>query len=562
MKVAQSINEIVEQGKTLQREKENDRNWSKIDSILERIIKIETREEAIKCLELSTLIGNAIQSGRSKLSGSGCMCLAKICMEMKEEMKEHVPFFVSALISALGKTNKVISQRALNTLCTIGDNCPLRGVVRHVRGCVGSPNKMVRIGALELSIRGMKEEQRKEFIEVIEGSLTDSAPEIRQRAREGMQNVFDANRREFIEIIGRLPEKIAQMISVKEKAVIEKEKIVAAPSEKSPEKEIIERRMPPSVISAINISPSEPMLKIKNSGSNVIVRRARKSFTPLKANYTKRDNELELGHSLERIGMQLEEHRREIEEALKRTPKKTPLTKKRQREEVCTPSYIVKREKEAAEKNNKIEQEERNREAAANKEEEKVEEKREDNNNNENDIANLSADLLNLSIAQTEETEHIIEDKEINDTIFTGNDLREANLFLKSCKKAAEKSQESVVSNIDCVSVENSSRISNIVYEDEKSNIEMHDSQVKSIEKSPHAEKMDMNMNINQDLEIDTSVISIKMSTEIPNTKETLNEVANEVTEIENDNDSSKDMDEYSILASEVSVKRATTKKA
>lgn len=56
-------------------------------------------------------------------------------------------------------------------------------------------------------------------------------------------------------------------------------------------------------------------------------------------------------------------------------------------------------------------------------------------------VGEISAEIQGLSIGHTEDTEQIVEEKDINDTIFTGKELKGSKVFLQSCEMAAEKTE-------------------------------------------------------------------------------------------------------------------------
>jgi len=398
------LDEMVNKGKVLMKDKETEANWSKINEVLEGVAeKAVSKEELRKILEIFDLAVLAVQSNRSKLSGTGCKVFMKLFESLKNEMREYLPVLLQSAFGALAKSNKVISGRALNLVQTIGDNCSVRNSVKYLKQCVNSQNKSVRQGVLEISIRAMKEERCEELAELVELLLNDTAAEIRERAREGMQVVQEKDAKKFQEIMKRAPERIRQLIPVKKEAV-------ARPEDKA------EGRMVPSVIAPVNCSPQRTVLKQKESGLNVLVR------GPIRPQMTDTIKSIEMrkalrpGYSLEQIGQRLEEHQKGVEEVLRkeRTPKKTPISSKRQKEQPLTPSHATKRESEQTE------------EASG------------------DNVENISVEIMSLSIAQIEETDQIVEEKEVNDTIFTGEELKGSKMFLQSCEVAADRTDTEI----------------------------------------------------------------------------------------------------------------------
>lgn len=401
MKHGQSLVEIIGRGKVLLREKETETNWSKMDQVLEEVAgKLEKREDAQQAQVLVPLVCRAIQSNRSKLSGTGCKVAQKLFGLLEDEMREHVGKFLPPMVGALGKANKVISGRALSLAQTIGDTCNIRGLGKQLRGHAQSASRSVKQGVLELSIRGMKRDGEEEFAEIIELLLNDAAAEIRARAREGMSQVEKLDRGRFCEIVSKLPEKVQQLISPK------KEKEARGRGAGREE----DGRPVPSVIVPINASPRRGVIKVKESGNNIVVRGPMRAYLTDTAQNVEMRKALRPGYSLERLGQRLAEHNKGIEEALRkeRTPRKTPVKSKRPREGTETPSCLLKREKEDA------------------------------GGYNENTLGNISEEILNLSLIQTEGTEQIVETKEVDDNIFIGEEIKGSKGFLESCELAAD----------------------------------------------------------------------------------------------------------------------------
>ncbi|KAI5186737.1 hypothetical protein NEHOM01_1668 [Nematocida homosporus] len=431
MKSIQNIGEAISKGLLLQKEKESENNWNKIDIVLSRISEVEKEREALDALSLGKLVCMGIQSNRSKLSGTGCRCLARLSELLKNQMKDLLVFVIPALILSLGKTNKVISSRALSTLEIVSSHCNLKIVSRYLRSSMNSPSKIVRLGVVEASLRGLRHEVVGEYLEVLEIAAGDAAVEVREKARAGIRDLVDFDRKLFVDMIKRLPEKIAKFIPVKDVVVnlsgdkigsglvvnLSGDKIsnsldkISNNLSSSLDKEVGDKPVA-SVISSVVTPQREAYIKIKDSGSGVVVRGPIRAFAMPSRPVPEPKPTLKPGYSIERVGIRLEEHQREIEEVLRKsTPRKTPLSKKRLREGAETPSCITKKEKESG-----VDQ-------------------------NENDLANLSLDIMNLSISQIEDTDQIVQVKEVNDSIFSGDEVGRVNKFVLSCEVAAKESQ-------------------------------------------------------------------------------------------------------------------------
>ncbi|KAI5191646.1 hypothetical protein NECID01_1557 [Nematocida sp. AWRm77] len=400
MRNNQSLAEVIAQGKALSKEKESETNWSKIDQVLENVhAKVGKEEEVQQALALTDLIGTAIQSNRSKLSGTGCKVAAKLFTLQGEQMKECLGELFPSIVAALSKTNKVISRRALELVQVIGDTCSTKSLQKKLRTYAQSTSKSVKQGVLELCIRGMERDRSPELGSILEGFLTDLAPEIRARAREGVSLAANAHRRVLSEAAKPpVPERALQG-SIPEEAAGEQ---VCTPKKPGTERTVA------SVIAPIGASPNRSVIKVKDTGHNTVVR------GPIKAYITDTTQNIEMrkalkpGYSLERIGLRLEKHKKEIEEALKKTPRRTPVKTKRLHEGGATPSYQLKKEKEGQEKDA------------------------------ENTLENLSEDILNLSIIQADGTDTMVETKEMHDSIFTGEGIKGSKDFLESCEIAAD----------------------------------------------------------------------------------------------------------------------------
>ncbi|KAH9386864.1 uncharacterized protein NEMAJ01_1760 [Nematocida major] len=393
----QSIAETLKRAEALQKEKESENNWSKMDSALEALSSVKKKEDAQKMVKILPLMCTAIQSNRSKLSGTGCKCMINLFELMGEALHENLPSIFPSLVSALGKTNRVIFTRALNTASTIAEKCSVKSIARHIRMGIGSHSKTVRQGLLEMAIRGVERERIKELVEVLEISVEDINPEVRYRAKEGMALISEMDRK----AIAKATNKMAEQSRAREEKT---------------EEEKNEEKITPSVLSTVEVSPNPGKLLLKSSGANVIVRGPIRSFATAIQMERSPSSMLKPGHSLERIGLRLEKHQKEIEEGLKKewTPRKTPIVKKRQRPSMGTPVSIKKTGSYAS--------------ACENQGEEN------------HDSFNVSEEIGNLSISRTEETEHIVENKEMHDSIFSSKEMRGTRGFIESCEAAAEAS--------------------------------------------------------------------------------------------------------------------------
>ncbi|KAI5192259.1 hypothetical protein NEMIN01_1911 [Nematocida minor] len=399
MKRAESVAETLKKGQLLQKEKETENNWNKIDEILERVSEINKKEEAQEIVQLVPLMCMGVQSNRSKLSGSGCKALSKLFENLGDELKEHLPQIFTSLMSALGKTNKVIFMRAMGTASTIASTCSLRAIAKQIRLNVASQSKTVRQGLLEMAVRGIEKERIKELVEVLETLVDDVNPEIRAKAREGMAKLSELDRKAFIGLSNSQPEKTKELPEKEEKVSVAANDI----------------NIQPSVISSVRLSPNTSAIKIKDSGANVIIRGPLRSIVSNMPCESVIRPSLKPGYSLERIGHRLEMHKKEIEEGMKKewTPRKTPVIKKRQRESTNTPL--------SASKNIKYSEAEKKDELT------------------ENDSLNLSEEIGNLSITRTEdETEHIVENKDMYDSIFSSKEAKGTKEFIESCEAFAE----------------------------------------------------------------------------------------------------------------------------
>ncbi|KAI5167893.1 hypothetical protein NEIRO03_2262 [Nematocida sp. AWRm78] len=394
MKTLLSIEETVKRGIALQREKESENNWNKIDVVLERVSEVKTEEEARSVISIIPLIGIGIQSNRSKLSGSGCKAMSNLSEILGDELKDHLPHIFPSLLSALAKTNKVIFMRAVSTAGTIAQKCALKSIAKHIRLNITSNSKTVRQGLLEMAIRGIEKERIKELVEVLELLVEDINPEIRARAKEGVSMISEMDRKALAELTSSAPEKSKQAPQKKEEVVSTEEK------------------MPASVLSTVELSPKPSVVMLKPSGANVVVRGPIRSFASTICPSGHVKPPLKPGYSLERIGQRLEMHKKEVEEGLKKewTPKKTPIIKKRQGASVGTPISI---KKVSVDMISKIDEE-------------------------NNDLSNLSEDIGNLSINKTEDTDHIVENKDMHDSIFSSREIKGTKEFIESCGIANE----------------------------------------------------------------------------------------------------------------------------
>lgn len=397
MKKVQSIGETLAKGRALMKEKETENNWSKIDQVLERVSEIGRKEEALEVTELLPLICMSVQSNRSKLSGTGCKALSNLFDLLGDGMKEHLPHIFPCIVSALGKANKVIFMRALSAAENIARRCTIKSISKHVRATITSQSKTIRQGMLGMAIRGIEKERIKDLADVLEILKTDTHPEIRARAREGIARISEMDRQA---IIG---------LSNGQQGRSEEEKVKGA----EPAAETRKEEISPSVLANVSPSPAKNAIMIKDSGASVIVRGGSMSFMHTPGERKVRGS-LKPGYSLERIGHRLEMHKKEIEEGLKKewTPRKIPIIKKRQRQSCSTPIGVSKNIKYTEAESEKCEEV-------------------------ENESLNLSEDIGNLSITRTEDTEHIVENREMYDSIFTTREEKERTEFIETCEVLA-----------------------------------------------------------------------------------------------------------------------------
>lgn len=401
MKKVQSITETLAKGKGLIREKETESNWNKIDQVLERVSEIKKKEEAREILGILPLVCMGIQSNRSKLSGTGCKALSSIFEVLGNEMKEHLPQIFPCLLNALGKANKVIFMRALSTAVTISRTCTVKSISRHIRLNITNHSKTIRQGMLEMAIGGIEKERIKDLADVLEILKEDVNPEIRGRAREGLARISEMDRKAIIDLASAPIAKEAPETKDKDK-----EETKEAPKTKDEVSDIS-----PSILSNICETPNKSAIMIKDSGASVIIRGGSRSFM---YNSPEVKSTLRPGYSLERIGHRLEMHKKEIEEGMKKewTPRKIPIIKKRQRQSCSTPISISK----------SIKYTEENIIAEP-----------------ENESLNLSEEIGNLSITKTEDTDHIVENKEMYDSIFSSKEAKGTKDFLDTCEVLADE---------------------------------------------------------------------------------------------------------------------------
>lgn len=367
----ESLADILLRASALQRERETENNWSKIDAVLEQIVlKVHTEEGAEDTLRVLDLVLLALQSNRSKLSGSGCKALAKLSGLLRGKMQPFLPVILPALISAAKKANRVISGRAIGALAALSDSCPMDSTLKYLESLKTSQNKMVKLAVIEVASRIRHKE--KEAASILGFFSSDGQLEVRARAKEYIQKKKQAR------------------------------------NAQSPEPEA--PRQVPSHISPVYHTPRKQLL-IKSTGVGVVVRSTVRSYLTDTTAGIEQRRALKPGYSLERIGRRLEEHKKEVEEVLKKTPHKG----KRPRDPESTPLHAVKKEKE--------------------KEKEDAETLHE---KPENDISNISQTLINLSITHTENTD-IVQEEDPQDSIF-GTE-REKNQciagdFIRKCTAA------------------------------------------------------------------------------------------------------------------------------
>ncbi|KAI5180180.1 hypothetical protein NEOKW01_0509 [Nematocida sp. AWRm80] len=444
MKGVQSIGDAVSKGKVLQKEKETETNWNKIDAVLERLCKAQEREEALVVLEIIELVCASVQSNRSKLSGTGCKCMTRLFEVLKEEMKEYLPNVLPAVMSALGKANKVISSRAMCTVHMIGDTCPLVSMHRYIRTIVTSPSKSIRQGVLELIIRNIKVCKSKELFSVVEEYTEDPVPEIRSRAREGLKLISEQNTAVLLEISSKPPKKTEEIVSV----VSELRQSVSYSSQKSKPASADNTLPQPSVITNVPATGRIPQLRTQSTGNTILVKGPVRSFMSLKPIEIHRIKEskppstpkkervsLKPGDSLERLGARLQEHQKGVQEVLRReyslrcTPiKKLRVAKEELTEIECT-TEPHSTETNGLPANPFIDSQHSHLESTLTLREEE---------NREGDdecmlISNVSTEIMNLTINKTEDTENIVENKDVQSSIFEGAERKGTQTFLDSC---------------------------------------------------------------------------------------------------------------------------------
>ncbi|KFG25672.1 uncharacterized protein NESG_01651 [Nematocida ausubeli] len=387
MKTLLSTAEAVKRGTLLQREKETENNWNKIDLVLERICEAKTPEDARILAELMPLICIGIQSNRSKLSGSGCKALSNLFEILGNELKDSLPQILPSLLGALSRTNKVIFMRAISTAATIAKQSSLQTIAKHLRIRINTHSKTVRQGLLEMAIHGVERERIKELVEIMELLVEDVNPEIRARAKEGLSRISEMDRKTIVDLTNKAPEK-------------------TLPQRNGTLSEM-ETTMPASILSTVEGSPKPSVVVLKSSGANVVVRGPIRSFASTIFAPENIKKPLQPGYSLERIGQRLEMHKKEVEEGLKKewTPKKTPIIKKRQGLSIGTPVCIKKQSQEAI----------------SYPDEENA------------DLLNISEEIGNLSITKTEDTDHIVENKGMHDNIFSSREIKGTKEFIESC---------------------------------------------------------------------------------------------------------------------------------
>ncbi|KAI5171596.1 hypothetical protein NEFER03_0918 [Nematocida sp. LUAm3] len=569
MKSMQSIGTLLEKGRVLQKEKETERNWSKIDQVLESMLEVQKKEDLEQLAELMKLICIAIQSNRSKLSGTGCKAAIHLFERISDKVSDSLPYIVPALMSAVSKSNKVISSRAHSVLSVISEKCAIYGIVKYLKTQANTQNRSIRLVILEMIKNSLPRERHSDLLRLLEEMACDPLPEIREKARASIGILAAVDRKVYTELLARLPEKVIQMLPVQHaitpegrrleesmhllsrveqafksfsqdeesgsEAVKREQEDLEKNQLRQASNEICQPVLPlssdtvPSVITNMDSSPRLGQIKIR-SGSGVIVRGPIRSYVPSvhaqthqEAPKTPQNNRrmsfspLKPGHSLERIGIRLEEHKREIEESLKRerTPRKTPVTKKRFWEGEETPSSLPKREKEDFFKENDL-------------------------------VENVSINLSRLSISKMEETDQCtVAAQEIHEDVFQENLKKEPNEFLKACAEQIQITTESDISMIENI-IQDATLPDASLHEELLHNASLHEESLHNT--SLHNASLH-NVSLHNASLHDASL----HNTSIHNAS--LHEVAHEAV------DQTYDESGYSILCPNISVKRSTTEK-
>lgn len=378
-----SMTALLREAQRLCKERDNEASWSRMDSVLCALHdRVQTRDEGRGAMASLDLMLTALQSSRSKLSGSGSRILRRMSEVLEEEMGPYALRIVPALVAVSGKANRVISLRAEEALRKMCEVCNVDPAARFLRGAISGPSKLVRsnvsmaVAAALQRKEKLGEKGAREYGPLIKEGLKDGCSEVRANSRRALQCLRSIDEELFHDLFNALDEKAKKVVALALKPP------APASSDKTPD----DSKVPASAENqgsrdneGAKARPPGTTRVIRDNGSGVgIILRAPSRPAPVPGGRADPGHghrrvpvrSLGLGEgaqptisSINRIGKMFMAHQREIEEIARRerekgerTPKKAERQsagdlagKKRQRGESETPVNLAKKEKENTE---------------------------------------------------------------------------------------------------------------------------------------------------------------------------------------------------------------------
>ncbi|AFN83907.1 hypothetical protein EROM_100910 [Encephalitozoon romaleae SJ-2008] len=184
-----SLNEIVKEAVGLQKKKEDENTWSKINDVLLKLAaNVKCAEEARKVLESAEeLIIRSMQSDRSRLAGSA-LGLLKSCICILGSEFEMAGQYLGPLAKVCGKSSRVFYSRGEEVLIELCKNVNIKVYARFFNEYSSCANKNVRV-AIFKGIEAWAEGS--EGIELFEGLVAkgrrDAFSDVRDVCKRMME---------------------------------------------------------------------------------------------------------------------------------------------------------------------------------------------------------------------------------------------------------------------------------------------------------------------------------------------------------------------------------------